>query len=125
MTNIRKTFLFLLIMGQTVWCWMYRFGSEQNMSLTSIRHFIRQSRIELTFGHFLSGFGDRKIMKTNVRVARKPRLEMRVDKNGISLNLTQLSDGEKCTMALFGDLARRLTIANPNLDDPLLGEGGF
>lgn len=60
---------------------------------------------------------------TNLRVARKPRLEMRVDKNGISLNLTQLSDGEKCTMALFGDLARRLTIANPTLDDPLLGEG--
>ncbi len=26
-------------------------------------------------------------------------------------------------MALFGDLARRLTIANPNLDNPLLGEG--
>lgn len=26
-------------------------------------------------------------------------------------------------MALFGDLARRLTIANPNLDNPLWGEG--
>lgn len=60
---------------------------------------------------------------TNLRVARKPRLEMKVEKNGISLNLTQLSDGEKCTMALFGDLARRLTIANPTLGDPLLGEG--
>ena len=59
----------------------------------------------------------------NLRVARKPRLEMKVDKNGVSLNVSQLSDGEKCTMALFGDLARRLTIANPNLDFPLLGEG--
>lgn len=59
----------------------------------------------------------------NLRVARKPRLEMKIDKNGISLNVSQLSDGEKCTMALFGDLARRLTIANPNLENPLLGEG--
>lgn len=59
----------------------------------------------------------------NLRVARKPRLEMKIDKNGISLNVSQLSDGEKCTMALFGDLARRLTIANPNLKNPLLGEG--
>lgn len=60
---------------------------------------------------------------TNLRVARKPRLEMKIDKNGIALNVAQLSDGEKCTMALFGDLARRLTIANPNLENPLLGEG--
>lgn len=60
---------------------------------------------------------------TNLRVARKPRLEMKIEKNGISLNVSQLSDGEKCTMALFGDLARRLTIANPKLDNPLLGEG--
>ncbi len=59
----------------------------------------------------------------NLRVVRKPRLEMKVDKNGRSLNVSQLSDGEKCTMALFGDLARRLTIANPNMEEPLLGEG--
>jgi predicted ATP-binding protein involved in virulence len=60
---------------------------------------------------------------SNLRVSRKPRLEMRIDKNGMGFNISQLSDGEKCTMALFGDLARRLTIANPTLDDPLLGEG--
>lgn len=60
---------------------------------------------------------------SNLRVVRKPRLEMKIDKDGIALNVSQLSDGEKCTMALFGDLARRLTIANPNLEDPLQGEG--
>ncbi|MGN0291024.1 MAG: AAA family ATPase, partial [Lachnospiraceae bacterium] len=59
----------------------------------------------------------------NLRVSRKPRLEMKIDKQGIGLNVSQLSDGEKCTMALFGDLARRLTIANPNMENPLLGEG--
>lgn len=60
---------------------------------------------------------------SNIRVVRKPKLQMQIEKNGISLNVSQLSDGEKCTMALFGDLARRLTIANPKLENALLGEG--
>lgn len=60
---------------------------------------------------------------SNLRVARKPRLEMKIDKGNISLNVSQMSDGEKCTMALLGDLARRLTLANPRLENPLLGEG--
>lgn len=60
---------------------------------------------------------------SNLRVVRKPRLEMKIDKQNVSLNVSQMSDGEKCTLALFGDLARRLTLANPNKQDPLLGEG--
>ena len=60
---------------------------------------------------------------SNLRVARKPRLEMKIDKEHISLNVSQMSDGEKCTMALFGDLARRLTLANPTKENPLSGEG--
>lgn len=60
---------------------------------------------------------------SNLRVARKPRLEMKIDKGNCSLNVSQMSDGEKCTMALFGDLARRLTLANPVKENPLLGEG--
>lgn len=60
---------------------------------------------------------------TNLRVVRKPRLEMKIDKGDISVNVSQMSDGEKCTMALFGDLARRLTLANPNKANPLMGNG--
>ncbi len=60
---------------------------------------------------------------SNLRVARKPRLQMKIDKGNISLNVSQMSDGEKCTMALLGDLARRLTLANPTLENPLLGIG--
>ena len=59
----------------------------------------------------------------DLRVERKPRLAMKVNKNGIPLNVSQLSDGEKCTMAMFGDLARRLALANPNSEHPLEGEG--
>ncbi|MCI8895815.1 MAG: AAA family ATPase [Lachnospiraceae bacterium] len=59
----------------------------------------------------------------NLRVARKPRLEMKIDKGDMSLNVSQMSDGEKCTLALLGDLARRLALANPMKENPLLGEG--
>lgn len=58
----------------------------------------------------------------NVRIERQTHT-MLWEKDGISLNLNQLSDGEKCTIALFGDLARRLAIANPTIENPLEGEG--
>lgn len=58
----------------------------------------------------------------NVRIERQTHT-MLLEKDGVSLNLNQLSDGEKCTIALFGDLARRLAIANPALVNPLEGEG--
>lgn len=46
-----------------------------------------------------------------------------IEKNGISLKLEQLSDGEKMLLLVVNDLARRLSIANPGLEDALLGEG--
>ena len=60
---------------------------------------------------------------SNIRVQRKPRLHMAVDKHGQSLNVLQLSQGEKSLMALVGDIARRLAMMNPELDDPLQGDG--
>lgn len=59
---------------------------------------------------------------SNLRVRRSP-LRMTVNKNGEELIVNQLSDGEKCLLAMVGDLARRLAIANPGLPDPLQGEG--
>lgn len=59
----------------------------------------------------------------NIRVERKPRIHLAVDKDGEHLNLEQLSQGEKLTMAMVGDIARRLAILNPNLENPLLGKG--
>ncbi len=60
---------------------------------------------------------------SNLRVRRKPRLHMSVDKNDKTLNVSQLSQGEKSLMALVGDIARRLAMMNPKLDNPLLGKG--
>lgn len=59
----------------------------------------------------------------NLRVQRKPRLHMAVDKHGKTLNVTQLSQGEKSLIALVGDIARRLAMMNPGLENPLHGDG--
>ena len=64
---------------------------------------------------FLPGF-------SAIRVRRNP-LRMVTDKSGEELRVDQLSDGEKCTLAMVGDLARRMAIANPDRPDPLAGEG--
>ncbi len=63
----------------------------------------------------LDGFDD-------IHIDRSP-LAMKVKKDGQYLKINQLSDGEKCTIALFGDLARRMTLANPQLPNPLEGQG--
>jgi len=65
---------------------------------------------------FLPGFSD-------LRVRRNP-LHMEIKKNGKALWVDSLSDGEKCLMALVGDLARRFAIANQNAKiNPLEAQG--
>lgn len=59
---------------------------------------------------------------SNLQVKRNP-LRLAVTKNGTEYSVDQLSDGEKCTIALLGDLARRMALANQNLPDPLQGYG--
>jgi predicted ATP-binding protein involved in virulence len=59
---------------------------------------------------------------TDVRVNRHP-LSMEVKKEAKFLRVEQLSDGEKCTLALLGDISRRLSIANPERDNPNEGDG--
>ena len=56
-------------------------------------------------------------------VDRKPRLKMVVYKEKQKLSINQLSDGEKCYIAMIGDLARRMAIANPNNTNPLQSRG--
>ncbi len=58
----------------------------------------------------------------DLRVQRSP-LRMTVSRGEHELTVNQLSDGEKCLFAMVGDLARRLAIANPKVEQPLNGEG--
>jgi energy-coupling factor transporter ATP-binding protein EcfA2 len=48
--------------------------------------------------------------------------ELVFDKDGQPLTIAQLSDGERTTLLMVADIARRLAIANPK-DDPLQGPG--
>ena len=64
---------------------------------------------------FLGGF-------ENLRVQEEP-LRLLVDKAGVALDLSQLSDGERSFLAMICDLGRRLALANPLLDNPLHGAG--
>lgn len=59
---------------------------------------------------------------SGLTVRRNP-LRMEVTKNGQVLTVNQLSDGEKCLMALVGDIARRLSICNADSKKPLEGRG--
>ena len=82
-------------------------ASSRDRQLTAVRTAISR---------FMPGF-------SNLRVRRKPRLHMSIDKNGQTLNVLQLSQGEKSLMSLVGDIARRLAMMNPMLENPLNGEG--
>lgn len=59
---------------------------------------------------------------TGISVKRDP-LRMEVDLQGQKLRVEQMSNGEKCLFAMIGDLARRLSIASPALQNPLEGAG--
>lgn len=59
---------------------------------------------------------------TNFSIRRSP-LRMEVEKGGKILTVNQLSDGEKCLIALVGDLSRRMAIANILRQNPLEGNG--
>jgi predicted ATP-binding protein involved in virulence len=46
-----------------------------------------------------------------------------IEKDGVSLDMNQLSAGEKMLLILVADLSRRLVLANPKSSDPLQGDG--
>lgn len=94
--------------GEAMWELLEARGiSAKDRQLTAVRTAI---------ANFMPGF-------SNLKVRRKPKLHMSIDKGQQTLNVSQLSQGEKSLMALVGDIARRLAMMNPGLTNPLHGEG--
>lgn len=94
--------------GQDVWKTLKKLmASSRDRQLTAVRTAINV---------FMPEF-------SNLRVRRKPRLHMSIDKGKETLNVLQLSQGEKSLIALVGDIARRLAMMNPSLENPLKGDG--
>lgn len=79
----------------------------------------RQSPEFAAFNRLLSVFLDGF---SQVAVEENP-LRLTVKKDNARISLQQLSDGERSFLALLGDLVRRLSLANPDLQDPLQGHG--
>lgn len=68
--------------------------------------------------NLMPGFAD-------LRVKRRPRLRMVVMKDGEEFHVDELSDGEKCLLALVADMARRIAMAHPASANPLGEEAVF
>jgi predicted ATP-binding protein involved in virulence len=84
---------------------------ESTLEVTDGRLARANRAIELALPQFLGDF-------RNIRVQdeKKPRLV--VDKRNTTLDLSQLSDGERGLLAVLIDLTRRLAIVNPVLEQP-------
>lgn len=99
------------------------FRNQEDIENESRRHEVKNSSFSIreldTFRRALSVFMPKY---KDIHVRRRP-LRMIVKKEGVALNVNQLSDGEKIFLALIGDLCQKLVLANPTLEDPLLGEG--
>jgi predicted ATP-binding protein involved in virulence len=96
----------------------------------------RNERLEVirfAIDKFLNKFGFARF--SNLRIEREPNHVNRVpitlqyitrlviDKDQQRFEFSQLSSGEKMMLSLVVDIARRLAIANPSLDNKLEGEG--
>jgi predicted ATP-binding protein involved in virulence len=70
--------------------------------------------ISIALERFLPGY-------SNLRPSLESASRVEIDVNGTTLDVRQLSDGERSVLALVLDIAKRLSQANPRLDDPLTG----
>lgn len=59
----------------------------------------------------------------DLHTRRKSPAGFELRKKGEVFRVEELSDGEKCYLTLTGDIARRLAICNPSLENPLMGVG--
>lgn len=96
-------------------------AKETNMIRNRIAHGLTVSsdkmldKVRFAIESVIENVSDLKVQYEPVRMTvKKEDKEIRVD---------MLSDGEKCTLALFGDLARRMCLANPKAEDPFSGQG--
>ena len=90
-------------------------GIQRQKILLNLREVIRE----------FAGFDslDIEVKQITKKIGKKevilPEYKLKLQKNKIWLYINQLSDGERGIIALIFDLTQRLTLANPNLEDPI------
>ncbi|MCD9496844.1 AAA family ATPase [Photobacterium carnosum] len=60
---------------------------------------------------------------SNIEIVIEPKLDILISKRQRKISVMRLSQGEKTLLALILDIARRLIILNPSLENPLHGSG--
>lgn len=60
---------------------------------------------------------------SNFKVQRSPKKAFIISKGNTRMDFNQLSDGEKSYMALIFDIAHKMAMTHPTLENPLEGEG--
>lgn len=96
-----------LRLGEAALLWRKEAGLEETDGRPARANHAIQQALPVFLGEF-----------DNIRVVgdEKPRLV--IDKRGTTLDLNQLSDGERGLLAVLIDLTRRLSLANPDLEQP-------
>ncbi|MEM7535039.1 MAG: AAA family ATPase [Chloroflexota bacterium] len=73
---------------------------------------VRLAQMSRLAASFLPGY-------TNLQAIANPTPTLTLDREGYALDVRYLSDGERNLLSLILDLTRRLTQANPTLDNPI------
>jgi len=104
---------------------LLKFKSEKNSQIDILQQQLKSQQspikkklefINLAITKFIPEF-------KNIEYENHPDEGLFVTKNGLKLNVHQLSQGERTLMALIGDISRRLILLNPSLENPLHGTG--
>lgn len=89
----------------------------QNISEKSLKTALRHKEIINTvISNFMNSYSD-------IAVRTTPQLDLTIRKHGNEISVVKLSQGEKTLLALVLDIARRMILLNPSLENPLLGNG--
>ncbi|MCB9705854.1 MAG: AAA family ATPase [Myxococcales bacterium] len=98
---------------------------KKNLSLTIPSLRAVRGAVESFLSHLhQSGLGNLKVIRFHSHDPLQPaKGQLAIDKNGHELMLTQLSDGERRLVLMVADIARRMAVLNPSLDETLRSPG--
>lgn len=94
-----------------------------NKNLMVIRNALKMFLDGVTNANFSDLHVERNPGELNLNFRASWESSLVISKNGQRLRMQQLSAGEQMALLLVGDIARRLAIANPGLEDALQGSG--
>lgn len=99
--------------------WFREMEDIENEQLRETGVLAKDKRLEAVRNTIPALFGG----YSDFKVQRSPKKAFVITKGNMKLDFNQLSDGEKSYMALIFDIARKIAMTHPTLDNPLNGDG--